>query len=51
MKIKTYPLQFTEEKLNAIAEEAKKRNQSIKDFMLNAIEHSLGNVNVGKEGK
>ena len=41
MKIKTYPLQFTEEKLNAIGEEAKKRNQSIKDlcttFLVNIL--------------
>ena len=41
MKIKTYPLQFTEEKLKSIGEAAKSRNMSIKDFMLSAIETSL----------
>ena len=41
MKIKTYPLQFTEDKLNSIAEEAKLRNMSIKEFILNAIENEL----------
>lgn len=43
MKIKTYPLQFTEDKLDAIKKEATNRNQSIKDFIHTAIENSLAN--------
>lgn len=43
MKIKTYPLQFTEDKLEEIKAEAKKRDQSIKDFIHTAIENSLCN--------
>ena len=38
MKIKTFPLHFTEEKLDKIREEAKKRGMSVKDFILYAIE-------------
>lgn len=41
MKIKTYPLQFTEEYLKEIEEEAKKNNMSIKEFILNAIQEKL----------
>ena len=37
MKIKTYPLQFTEEYLKHIEEVAKKQGKTIKDFMLEAI--------------
>jgi len=37
MKIKTYPLQFTEKELNEIKEVAAKQNMTIKDFMLEAI--------------
>jgi len=50
MKIKTYPLQFTEDKLNSIGEEAKKRNMTIKDFILLAIETALTDKPM-KEGK
>lgn len=38
MKIKTYPLQFTEEYLNELREIAKGLNMSLKEFMLNAID-------------
>ena len=41
MKIKTYPLQFTEEYLKEIKEKAKENNMSIKEFMLNAIQEKL----------
>lgn len=42
MKIKTYPLQFTEEYLKEIETKAKEKNMSIKEFMLNAIQEKLG---------
>ena len=41
MKIKTYPLQFTEEYLNEIETKAKENNMSIKEFILNAIQEKL----------
>ena len=41
MKIKTYPLQFTEEYLKHIEEKAHKSNMTIKDFILKAIEEKL----------
>ena len=42
MKIKTYPLQFTEEYLKKI--ETKEKNMSIKEFILNAIQEKLEKV-------
>ena len=41
MKIKTYPLQFTEEYLKEIKKKAKENNMSIKEFILNAIQEKL----------
>jgi len=41
MKIKTYPLQFTEEHLNEIKEKARDSHLSIKEFMLLAIEEKM----------
>ena len=41
MKIKTYPLQFTEEYLREIKEKAKENNMSIKEFILNAIANEM----------
>ena len=41
MKIKTYPLQFTEEYLREIEAKAKEKNMSIKEFILNAIQEKL----------
>ena len=41
MKIKTYPLQFTEEYLKGIKEKAKENNMSIKEFILNAIANEM----------
>lgn len=41
MKIKTYPLQFTEEYLREIEEKARENNMSIKEFILNAIQEKL----------
>ena len=41
MKIKTYPLQFTEEHLNEIKEKARESHLSIKEFMLLAIEEKM----------
>ena len=44
MKIKTYPLQFTEEYLKEIEKKAKEKNMSIKEFILNAIQEKLEKV-------
>ena len=41
MKIKTYPLQFTEEYLKKIETKAKEKNMSIKEFILNAIANKM----------
>ena len=41
MKIKTYPLQFTEEYLKYIEEVAKKQGKTIKDFILEAIKEKI----------
>ena len=45
MKIKTYPLQFTEEYLKEIKEKAKENNMSIKEVILNAIQEKLEREN------
>ncbi|MCI7204792.1 MAG: hypothetical protein MSA15_02185 [Clostridium sp.] len=45
MKIKTYPLQFTEEYLREIEKKAKENNMSIKEFILNAIQEKLEREN------
>ena len=41
MKIKTYPLQFTEKYLKEIETKAKENNMSIKEFILNAIANEM----------
>lgn len=41
MKIKTFPLQFTEDKLKEIREAAKEKGMSIKDFILAAIDEKM----------
>jgi len=41
MKIKTFPIQFLDTKLEEIRIAAQKQNTSIKDFILNAIEEKL----------
>lgn len=41
MKIKTYPLQFTEEYLSIIKEKALENNMTIKEFILTAIEEKI----------
>lgn len=41
MKIKTYPLQFTEEYLKQIELKAKESNMSIKEFILTAIKDKM----------
>lgn len=41
MKIKTYPLQFTEEYLTIIKEKALENNMTIKEFILKAIEEKI----------
>lgn len=45
MKIKTYPLQFTEEYLKEIEIKAKEKNMSIKEFILHAIQEKLEREN------
>lgn len=41
MRIKTFPLQFTEEYLEEIRQSAKDNGQSIKDFILSAISEKM----------
>lgn len=41
MKIKTYPLQFTESELNKIRVKAESLGMTIKDFMLAAIKEKM----------
>ena len=41
MKIKTYPLQFTEEYLKEIADKAKENGTSIKEFIQLAIKEKI----------
>lgn len=41
MKIKTYPLQFTEEYLKYIEQIAKEQEKTIKEFMLEAIKERI----------
>lgn len=41
MKIKTFPLHFTEEYLEMIKDIAKESGQSVKDFILNAIAEKI----------
>lgn len=41
MKIKTYPLQFTEADLERIRKAAINNGQTIKDFILSAIEAKI----------
>lgn len=41
MKIKTYPLQFTEDYLNKIRETAKRQGMSIKDYIMQAIAEKM----------
>lgn len=45
MKIKTFPLQFTEEYLDQIREKAASQNVSMKEFMLSAIDEKLKKEN------
>ena len=48
MKIKTYPLQFTEEYLKHIEDVAKKQGKTIKDFMLEAIRKEIEKLEKGE---
>lgn len=41
MKIKTFPIQFTEDHLDKIRKSAEDLNMSIKDFILSAIEEKM----------
>lgn len=41
MKIKTFPLQFTEDRLNEIREKAHKLDITIKEFILQAIQEKI----------
>lgn len=41
MKIKTFPLNFTEEYLEMLKKVAKEQNTTIKQFILTAIEEKL----------
>lgn len=41
MKIKTFPLQFTEDNLDKIREAAKKLDMTMKEFILQAIQEKI----------
>lgn len=41
MKIKTFPLQFTEDRLNEIREKAYELDMTIKEFILQAIQEKI----------
>lgn len=41
MKIKTFPLQFTEDRLNEIREAAHAQGLTIKDFILQAVQEKI----------
>lgn len=41
MKIKTYPLQFTEERLSEIRDKAASKDETIKDFIYKAIDEKM----------
>lgn len=41
MKIKTFPLQFTEEYLDVIRKAANENGKTIKDFILDAIQDKI----------
>lgn len=41
MNIKTYPIQFTEERLNEIRTAAETQGKSIKQFILEAIDEKM----------
>ena len=45
MKIKTFPLQFTETELNEIRKFAEKQNKSIKAFILDLIKKEIEKEN------
>ena len=48
MKIKTYPLQFTEEYLKHIEEVAKKQGKTIKDFISEEIKEKKQKLEKGE---
>lgn len=47
MTIKTFPLQFTADKLDEIRKVSEEKGKSIKQFILDAIENEL----INKEGQ
>lgn len=48
MKIKTFPLQFTEDRLNEIREAAHAQGLTIKEFILQAVQEKIERVKKGK---
>lgn len=48
MKIKTFPLQFTEDYLNKIREIATNNNMSMKELMLSAIAEKMEKLEKGE---
>lgn len=51
MKIKTFPLQFTEEYLNEVRVKAEQSNKSIKQFIFDAIEKEMECAECKKNGE
>lgn len=48
MKIKTFPLQFTEDYLEKIRKAARSKGQTTKDFIMSAIQEKLTKEGVEK---
>lgn len=48
MKIKTFPLQFTEEYLNEIKSKAQRNHKTTKQFILDLIEKEMESVECKK---
>lgn len=51
MKIKTFPLHFTEERLNIITGHARLKGESTKDFIQNAIDERVLRMEREQVGK
>lgn len=51
LKIKTFPLQFTEEYLNEIRCKAERQNKTIKQFIMDLIQKEMESVECRKNGE
>ena len=51
LKIKTFPLQFTEEYLNKVRQKAEEENKTIKQFIMDLIQKEMDGVECKKNGE